>query len=62
MNAANYFRSDARKWNIINDNSKIMLQQMKLPTKSGLCNSIDTYILVKNDITVVAAPAIQVGF
>ena len=40
----------------------IMLQQMKLPTKSGLCNSIDTYILVKNDITVVAAPAIQVGF
>ena len=62
MNAANYFRSDARKWNIINDNSKIMLQQMKLPTKSGLCNSIDTYILVKNDITVVAATAIQVGF
>ena len=35
---------------------------MMLPTKSALCDYIDTYILVKGDITVVAAPAIQVGF
>ena len=57
LNAANYFRFDARKWNIINDNSK-----NNEVTKSGLCDYINTYILVKGDITVVAAPAMQVGF
>ena len=42
--------------------NQIMMQQIKLPTKYGLCDFIDAYILVKGDITAVAAPAIQVGF
>ena len=42
--------------------NQIIMQQMKLPTKYGLCDHIDACILVKGDITVIAAPAIQVGF
>ena len=33
LNEANDSKFVTRKWNIVNDNSKSMLQQMKLPIK-----------------------------
>ena len=47
--------------------NQIMMQKMKLPynteiLKSNLCDYNDAYILVRGDITVVAAPATQVAF
>ena len=57
-----------RKWNIVNDISKanynvgneIIYNTEVL--KSNLCDYNDAYILVRGDITVVAAPATQVAF
>ena len=57
-----------RKWNIANDNSKAnydATNEINYNTellKSNLCGYKDAYILVRGDITVVAAPATRVGF
>ena len=57
-----------RKWNIVNDNSKsnydatIEITCNTEILKSNLCDYNDAYILVKGDITVLTAPATEVGF
>ena len=58
----------ARKWNIVNDNSKANYDAGNKITyntevlKSNLCDYNDAYILVRGGITVVAAPATLVPF
>ena len=68
MNEANDPKFVTRKWNIVNDNSKSNYDAINEITynteilKSNLCDHKDAYILVRVDITVVAAPAAQVAF
>ena len=56
----------AKKWNIVNDNSKanydatIEITYDTEILKSNLCDYNDAYILVRGDIIVIAAPATQV--
>ena len=57
-----------RKWNNVNDNSKSSYDATNEITynteilKSNLCNYNNVYILVRDDITVVAVLATQVAF
>ena len=68
LNEASDSKFVKRKWNIVNDNSKsnydatneiIYKTEVLNPY---LCDYNDAYILVRGDITVVAAPAVQVAF
>ena len=63
-----YHKFVTRKWNIVNDNSKLnrdatdeITYNLEI-TESNLCDYKDAYILVSGDITEVAAPATQVAF
>ena len=53
----------AKKWNIVNDNSKanydatIEITYNTEILKSNLCDYNDAYILVRGDITVTSSPA-----
>ena len=68
LNEANDSKFVPRKWNIVNDQSnanydagnEIVYNTEDL--KSNLCNYNDAYILVRGDITVIAAPETQVAF
>ena len=57
-----------RKWNIVNDNSNLNygatneINYHREILKYNLCDYNDAYILVIDDITVIAAPAAQVAF
>ena len=68
LNKANNSKFLIRKWNIINDNSKLDYDATSEITsntevlKSNICDSNDAYILVRGNITVVAALAILVAF
>ena len=63
MNEKNDSKFVTTKWNIVNDNSKSNYDATNEITnntqilKSNLCDYNDAYILVRGDITVVAAPA-----
>ena len=67
LNEANDSKFVKRKWNIVNDQSnanygvgnEIIYNTEVL--KSNLCDYNDAYILVRCDITVVAAPATQLS-
>ena len=58
----------ARKWNIVNDNSKAnydVANEITYNTevlKSSLCDYNDAYILVRGDVAATVAPATQVAF
>ena len=66
LNEANDSKSVTRKWNIVNDNSKSNYDATNEITynteilKFNLYDYIDAYMLVRGDITVVAASATQV--
>ena len=68
LNEANDSKLVTRKENILNNNSKSNYDAGNEITyntevlKSNLCDYNDAYILVRGDITVRAAPAIQVAF
>ena len=68
LNETNDCKFVTRKWNIVNDNSKSNYDATNEITynteilKSNLCDYNNVYILVRGDITVVAAPATQVAF
>ena len=65
LNEANNSKFVTRKSNIVSDNSKAnynLADEITCNTegwKSNLCDYNDAYILVKGDITVRGAPAIQ---
>ena len=67
LNEANDSKFVKRKWNIVNDQSnanygvgnEIIYNTEVL--KSNLCDYNDAYILVRCNITVVAAPATQLS-
>ena len=67
MNEANDSKFVTRKWNIVNNNSKSNYDLTDEITynreilKSNLRDDKDAYILVRGDITVVAAPEKQVA-
>ena len=62
LSEANDSKFVTRKWNIVNNNSKLnynVTNEIIYNTeilKSNLCDYNDAYILVRGDITVVAAP------
>ena len=68
LNKPSKFKFLTRKWNIVNVQSnanydvgnEIVYNTEVL--KSNLCDYNDPYILVKDDITVIAPPATQVSF
>ena len=66
MNEANDSKFVKREWNIANENSESnyhATNEISYNTeifKSNLCDCSDAYILVRGDITAVAAPATQV--
>ena len=68
LNEASDSRLETRIWNIVNDRrnsyhrvgNEIIYSTEAL--KSNICNSSDAYILVRGNITVVAAPVTQVAF
>ena len=68
LNEENDSKFVTRKWDIVNDNSKSNYDATNEITyntkvlKSNICDYNDAYILVRGDITVVAAPASQVAF
>ena len=68
LNEENDSKFVTRKWNIVNDNSKVNYDEGNEITynsevlKSNLRDYNDAYILVRGDITVIAAPQIQLGF
>ena len=68
LNEANDSKFVARKWNIVNDNSKSNYNAANEITftteilKSNICDYSDTYMLVGGNVTVTAAPASQVAF
>ena len=68
LNEENDSKFVTRKWNIVIYNSKSNYDATNKITynteilKSKLCNYNDAYILVRGDITVVAAPATQAAF
>ena len=68
MNETNDSKIIARKWNIVNYNSKSNYDSTNKITyntdilKSNLCHYSDAHILIRGDITVVAAPATQLAF
>ena len=68
LNETNDSKFVTRKWNIVNDNWKTKYNttnEINYNTeisKSNLCHYNDAYVLVTDNITVVAAPATQVAF
>ena len=67
-NEANDSKFVTRKWNIINDNPKAnynvgneIIYNIEV-LKSNLCDYNDAYILVKGNITFIAAPLTKVAF
>ena len=68
LNEANDSKFVTRKWNNVNDNSKSNYDATNEITnntqvlKSNLCDYNNAYILVRGNITVVAAPATQIAF
>ena len=68
LNEANDSIFVTRKWNIFNDNSKsnyAAANEITYKTeilKSNLSDYNDAYILVRSDITIIAAPQTQVAF
>ena len=68
MNEANDSKFVTRKWNIVNDNSKVNYDAANEITyntevsKSNLCNFNDAFILVKGDITITGYPVTQIAF
>ena len=68
LNEASNSGFAARKWNIVNDNSKAnydVANEITYNTevlKSSLCDYNDAYILVRGDIAATVAPATQVAF
>ena len=68
MNEANDSKFVTRKWNIDKDNSKSNYDATNEITynteilKSNICDYKVAYILVRGDITVIAAPATEVAF
>ena len=68
LNEANDSKFVTRKWNIINDNSKSNNDATNEVTyntevlKSSPCDYNDSYILVRGDITLVAALTTQEAF
>ena len=68
LNDANNSYFLKRKWNIANDNSNNNYDEANdclynaEVLKYALCDYNDAYILVRGDITVTAAPQIQVAF
>ena len=67
LNETNDSKIIARKWNIVNYNSKSNYDSTNKITyntdilKSNLCHYSDAHILIRGDITVVAAPATQLA-
>ena len=67
LNEASDSKYITRKWNIVNDNSKASYRVRNEITyntevlKSNFCDYNDAYILVRDDITVIAAVAAQVA-
>ena len=68
MNEANDSKFVTRKWNIVNDNSKVNYDAINEITyntevsKSNLCDFNDAFILVKGDITITGHPVTQIAF
>ena len=62
LNEANNSKFVTRKWNIVNDDATNEIANNTEILKSNLCDHNDAYILVRGDITVVAAPVTQVAF
>ena len=68
LNEINDSKFVTKKWNIVNDNWKTKYNTASEITynteisKSNLCDYNDAYVLVTDNITVVAAPAKQVAF
>ena len=68
LNEADNSKFATRKWNIVNSNSKASYEEGNEITyntevsKSNLCDYNNAYILVRDDITVTAAPQMQVAF
>ena len=68
MNETNDSKIIARKWNIVNYNSKSNYDSTNKIAyntdilKSNLCHYSNAHILIRGDITVVAAPATQLAF
>ena len=66
LNEANDSKFVTREWNIVNDNSKSNYDTTNEITynieilKCNLCDYNNAYILVRGDITVIAAPANKV--
>ena len=68
LNEANDSKFVTRKWNIVNDQSKVnydlrnkIIYNAEV-LKFNLCDYANAYILVTGDITVTAAPETQVAF
>ena len=68
LNEANDFKLVTRKWNIVNDSSKSNYDATNEITynteilESNLRDYNDAYILVRDDVTFIAASATQVAF
>ena len=66
LNESNNSKFVTRKWNIANDQSNanynVGNEIIYNTVRSNLCDYHDAYISVKGDITVTAAPAVQVSF
>ena len=68
LNETNDSKFVARKWNIVDSNSKSIYDATNEITynaeilKSSLCDYNDDYILVRRDITVTTAPATHLAF
>ena len=68
LNQGNDFKFLTRKWNTISDNLEANYNAANEITyntevlESYLCDYNDAYILLRSDITVTAAPQIQVAF
>ena len=67
LNEANYCKFMARKWNIVNDNSKSNYAAANEITynteilKSNLYDLNDAHNLITGDVTVIAAPQRQIA-
>ena len=68
LNKVNDSKFVTRKWNIVSNNLEVNYDvgneviYNTEDSKSNLCDYNDAYILVRRDITVTAAPQIQVAF
>ena len=68
LNEANDYKFVTRRWNIVNDNSKLNYDATNEITystevlKSNLCDYKDAYIFARGDIAIISAPQKQVAF